>query len=194
VRGAVALRVLITDDDPVARAVLQRALDADGIEVVGVAEDGLEAIALAQESRPDVVLMDVVMDRLDGVAATRRLVALDPGIDCVLLTASPEAPASLAGLAAGAAAYLPKGVVATGRLPATLKALRGDEASVARRRARRLVLGLRDAWPGLLEDDEWHALELTVMGEARRPVTELVERLEASEDPRAQDLRALLGG
>lgn len=189
-----ALRVLITDDDPVARAVLARALDADGVEVVGVAHDGLEAVELVRERRPDVVLMDVVMDRLDGVAATRRIAALDPQVDCVLLTASPEAAASEAALAAGAAAYLPKAVVTTGRLPATLMALRADAASVARRRGRRLVLGLRSVWAGLLEFDEWRALELWAAGEARRPAAEPLERLEATGDPRVAQLRGALAG
>lgn len=189
---AVGLRVLIADDDPVAREVLRRALDADGVVVVGTASDGREAIPLVRELGAEVVLMDVVMADMDGVEATRRIAAAHPGVDCVLLTATPTAEASETALAAGAAAYLPKSLLGLGRLPATLQALRADEASVRRRRTRRLALGLRRAWPALLDDREWLRLELAAAGEHRHDVDDLLELLESTGDPRVEELGTVL--
>ena len=70
------LRVLIADDQAMVRAGFRMILEAEpDMEVVGEAEDGEEALAVARRMRPDVVVMDIRMPRLDGVAATRRLLA-----------------------------------------------------------------------------------------------------------------------
>jgi DNA-binding NarL/FixJ family response regulator len=84
----VSLRVMIVDDFALVREGLRMALDTvDGIEIVGEAGDGAAAIAEAERLRPDVVLMDVRMPELDGIAATRRIVALDgPPVRVLLLS------------------------------------------------------------------------------------------------------------
>jgi DNA-binding NarL/FixJ family response regulator len=76
----VSITVLIADDQPLMRCALRMSLAAEpDIEVVGEAADGIEAIELAERLRPDVVVMDIRMPRLDGVAATRHLTAPGPG-------------------------------------------------------------------------------------------------------------------
>src|SRR5262249_44903820 len=80
----------------------------DGIEVVGTAADGEEALAVVARHRPDVVLMDLRMPRLDGVEATRRLVAGEPGGGIVALTTYADDETVIAALQAGARGYLTK--------------------------------------------------------------------------------------
>ena len=81
------LRVLVADDQRVVREGLTLMLGLlDGIEAVGAAADGEEALALVASERPDVVLMDLRMPRLDGIEATRRLAETHPGIGVVALT------------------------------------------------------------------------------------------------------------
>jgi DNA-binding NarL/FixJ family response regulator len=85
------IRVLLVDDHPLVRAGLRTLLDAtDDIEVVDEASDGQAAVELAAAVAPDVVLMDLSMPVLDGVAATRRLSAAQPEVRVVVLTSSSE--------------------------------------------------------------------------------------------------------
>jgi DNA-binding NarL/FixJ family response regulator len=82
------LRVLVADDSERVRVALSELLEAaGGFEVVGVAADGAEAVALADDLRPDVVLMDVAMPVLGGIEATRRITTTDPAARVVILTA-----------------------------------------------------------------------------------------------------------
>jgi NarL family two-component system response regulator LiaR len=105
------IRVLIVDDHAVVREGLRTFLDLqDGIEVVGEAADGEEAVAEAERLQPDVVLVDLVMPRLDGVQAMRALRERVPGARAIVLTSFLDDERLLPALRAGAAGYLLKSV------------------------------------------------------------------------------------
>lgn len=104
-----ALRVLIADDHPVFRRGLHAVLaGADGIEVVGEAATGEEAIAAAAELRPDVIAMDLHMPGLNGVEATRRIVADSPHTAVLVITMLDDDDSVFAAMRAGARGYLLK--------------------------------------------------------------------------------------
>jgi NarL family two-component system response regulator LiaR len=103
------IRVLVVDDHAVVREGLRTFLELqDGIEVAGEAADGEEAIEAAERLRPDVVLMDLVMPALDGIAAMRALRERVPGARVIVLTSFADDDKLLPALRAGAAGYLLK--------------------------------------------------------------------------------------
>ena len=105
------IRVLLVDDHAVVRAGLRLFLaDQADLEVVGEAEDGASAVAQAQELRPDVVLMDLRMPGLDGIAATRQIRAALPQTAVVVLTTYTDTANVSQAIAAGAIGYVPKDV------------------------------------------------------------------------------------
>jgi two-component system, NarL family, response regulator LiaR len=105
------IRVLVVDDHAVVREGLRTFLSLqDGIEVVGEASDGREAVAAAQRLAPDVVLMDLVMPKVDGVQAMRELREHVPGARVIVLTSFLEDDRLLPAIRAGAAGYLLKNV------------------------------------------------------------------------------------
>jgi DNA-binding NarL/FixJ family response regulator len=135
-----SIRVLIVDDQPVVRAgVAQMIGTQPDLDVVGDAADGLLAVSKAIELRPDVVVMDVRMPRLDGIAATRRLVALTPKPPrVVLLTTFDLDEYVFDGLLAGASGFLVKHAPPEEILLAVRAAAAGD-ALVSPAPMRRLV-------------------------------------------------------
>jgi DNA-binding NarL/FixJ family response regulator len=107
--GGAAIRVLIADDQRVVRDGLRTLLGLiDGIDVVGVAEDGEAAVALAHQAEPDVVLMDLRMPGGDGVEATRRLREELPDVRVLVLTTYADDDVLFPALRAGASGYLTK--------------------------------------------------------------------------------------
>jgi DNA-binding NarL/FixJ family response regulator len=103
------VRVLLVDDDDLMRAGLKAVLSSDSaIEVVGEAGDGREAVAQARAGRPDVVLMDVRMPGLDGISATREVLAISPEIKVAILTTFEDDDYIFGALDAGASGFLLK--------------------------------------------------------------------------------------
>jgi NarL family two-component system response regulator YdfI len=103
------IRVMITDDHLIVREGLRLILEtADGIEIAGEASDGVECLALVPECKPDVILMDLQMPRMDGITAIGKLRSEHPEIAIVILTTYNEDDLMLRGLQAGARGYLLK--------------------------------------------------------------------------------------
>jgi DNA-binding NarL/FixJ family response regulator len=103
------VRVVVADDQRVVREGLVISLSVlPGVEVVGAAADGEQAVALVSRHRPQVVLMDLRMPRVDGVEATRRILAAHPATAVVVLTTYADDDSILAALRAGALGYLTK--------------------------------------------------------------------------------------
>ena len=108
-QGPPKIRLLVADDERVFRHSLTDLLAmADDVEIVGDAGDGLDAVELAVDRQADVVLMDIGMPRLDGIAATRRLVERSPDIKVVILTIYTDDDRVFRALQAGARGYLLK--------------------------------------------------------------------------------------
>ena len=138
------IRVLIADDHAVVREGLRTFLDLqDGIEVVGEAADGDEAIREAERLRPDVILIDLVMPRLDGVQAMRELRERVPRVRAVVLTSFLDDKHLLPAIRAGAAGYLLKSVQPQ-ELARAVRAAVAGEALIDPAVAARLVETLED--------------------------------------------------
>ena len=104
------IRVLVVDDHDLVRTGITRMLaDIDGLQVVGQAESGEEALKKTRELKPDVVLMDVKMPGIGGLEATRKLMRSHPDLKVVAVTACEEDPFPTRLLQAGAAGYMTKG-------------------------------------------------------------------------------------
>jgi len=99
---------MLADDHRMLREGLRRSMIDQGFNVVGEASDGQEAIRLAEELRPDVILMDVTMPEVDGVEATRQIRAILPEIKIVMLTMHADSEVLTSAIRAGASGYLVK--------------------------------------------------------------------------------------
>jgi DNA-binding NarL/FixJ family response regulator len=196
------MRVLIADDHALFRDGLRSLLEVRGIEVVGEARDGREAVEQAKRLQPDVVLMDLDMPEMDGLAATRLISAQRPYIKVVMLTASEEDAHLFEAIKSGAQGYLFKNLpsedlfrlldgVARGEpalTPALARKLLGEFARPAQTPPRPAPTpheGLQ-----ALTDREREVLELLVQGITSN--RELADRLVISENTVKYHLRNIL--
>ena len=141
------IRVLIADDHVVVRRGLRTFLDLqEDVEVVGEAEDGEEAIVEAERARPDVILLDLVMPRLDGVAAIRGIRERSPSTRVIVLTSFLDDDKLLPAVRAGAAAYLLKDVQPQ-ELVAAIRTVHGGQSELHPAAAARVMAELADGSP-----------------------------------------------
>lgn len=167
-----SIRVLIVDDDRLMRAGLRAVTSSDdAIEVIGEASDGKAAIELARSQRPDVVLMDVRMPNLDGIAATREIVATVPDARVVMLTTFEQDDYIFGALSAGASGFLLKRTSPEELIAAIRTVAAGDSLlspSVTRRVIDRMVgqpaLNIAPERLELLTPREREVLELVARG------------------------------
>jgi NarL family two-component system response regulator LiaR len=158
----------VVDDDPFARRAMVDALRPAGIHVVAEAQDGAEAIALAREHRPDVVLMDIRMPGMDGIAATRRIVRERPEQVVILVSTANDEELAVLGIRVGAAGFITKDVEVDTLPEAVAGAARGEPV-MPRTLTRRLIEqvrmgpiageGLRPVYSSLTKR-EWEVLDL----------------------------------
>jgi NarL family two-component system response regulator LiaR len=171
-----AIRVLLVDDHAVVREGLRNFLALqDGLEIVGEASDGDEAIEQAQRLEPDVILMDLVMPGLDGIGAMRQLRARSPTSRVIVLTSFLEDERVLPAIQAGAAGYLLKNVEPA-ELARAIRAAHAGEAIIDPTAAARLVHAIADdARPRVEEPErltrrERDVLELIARGRSNKRI------------------------
>ena len=141
------IRILLVDDQQLVRLGFRMVLEAEpGLAVVGEAADGAEAVRLAADLRPDVVLMDVRMPVLDGIEATRRIVDADPGARIIVLTTFDLDEYAFGGLRAGASGFLLKDA-RPDELIAAVRAVSAGDAAVSARVTRAMLELFADRLP-----------------------------------------------
>jgi DNA-binding NarL/FixJ family response regulator len=152
--AGVALRVVLADDQAVVREGLVTLLGLlPGVEVVGAGADGLQALALVGEHRPDVLLVDLRMPRCDGVETTRRVRAEFPATEVVVLTTYTDDDSLLAALRAGARGFLTKDADAEA-IARALHAAADGQSTVDAELQQRLVAAATRATPVRTKDLE----------------------------------------
>jgi DNA-binding NarL/FixJ family response regulator len=193
----VSVRVLIADDQELVRAGLSMIIDArDDLSVVGEAADGHEALALAERTRPDVILMDVRMPRLDGIEATRRLVLTGNPARVIMLTTFDLDEPVFAALRAGASGFLLKDTRPADLAEAVRVVARG-EALLAPTVTRRLLDRFADQLPGATPPRRLELLtgrEIEVLTLVARAMSnaEIAQRLTLSQATVKTHLSAIL--
>lgn len=171
------IKVLLVDDHEMVRIGLAAVLGTeDGIEVVGEASNGQEGIRLAQEYEPDVVLMDLVMEGMDGIETTRRLLQQMPHIKVIVLTSYLDDEKMYPVIEAGAFSYLLKTSRASEIAQAIRAAVKGQsvlEQQVAAKMMNRFRQPKQEAQPHHeLTEREMEVLKLIAAGKSNQEVAD----------------------
>jgi response regulator NasT len=194
VTGPGPRRVLIAEDEALIRLDLKEMLEEEGYVVVGEAGDGQQAVDLAAQEQPDVVILDVKMPVLDGIAAAERIVA-DQIAPVVMLTAFSQRELVERAAAAGAMAYVVKPFGKADLLPAIevsvsrhqqMRALAGEVADLTERLETRKVLDRAKSRlqteHGMSEPEAFRFIQKAAM-DSRRSMREVAETVLAQPDP-----------
>jgi DNA-binding NarL/FixJ family response regulator len=168
-----SIRVLLVDDQRLVRTGFRLVLEGQpDIVVVGEADDGATAVAAARRLQPDVIVMDIRMPRLDGVAATRAIVSDVPDARVLILTTFDADEHVVEALRAGASGFLLKEVEPEGFI-AAIRTIAAGDALLAPSVTRRLLERMRDRLPGPRAQ---HEAELAALTERELEVLRLVAR------------------
>ena len=187
-------RILIADDHSVVRQGLRMflALDPD-LEVVGEAADGAEALRLAHELQPDVVLMDILMPKVDGIAATQEIRRDLPDTEVVALTSVLEDASVVGAIRAGAIGYLLKNTQAD-ELRRAIKAAAAGQVQLSPEAATRLMREVRaPESPETLTERETDVLRLLAEGKANKEIAQTLNIGEKTVKTHVSNVLAKLG-
>ncbi len=168
------IHVMLVDDHNVVRSGLATFLRAyDDLELVGEARNGLEALNLCRIKQPDVILMDLMMPEMDGIAATTAILAAYPQIKIIAMTSFEEETLVQGVLAAGALSYLLKNVTSD-ELASAIRAAYSGRSTLAPEAARALIQATRPRKQPLVDltEREREVLGLVVQGHSNRQIAD----------------------
>jgi DNA-binding NarL/FixJ family response regulator len=193
----VATRILIVDDHPLTRDALAALLGQNGFRVVGQAADGYQAVESARQLQPDLVLLDLSMPELDGLAALPRLREAAPECEVVVLTASGTEENLLAAIRGGAAGYLLK-TESPERIVEFLNGVAEGEAALSGTVARRLLDQVREGTvhsgvpDAIAQAVSARELEVLLLLDEHLATDEIAKRLFISEHTVRSHVKSLL--
>ncbi len=168
------IQVMLVDDHNVVRSGLATFLRAyEDLELVGEARNGVEAVNLCHQKQPDVILMDLMMPEMDGIAATRAILADYPDIKIIAMTSFEEEELVHGVLAAGAISYLLKNVTAD-ELAKAIRDAASDRPTLSPEAAKALIQATRPAKQPLVDltEREREVLNLVVQGYSNQQIAD----------------------
>jgi len=173
-----ALKVLIVEDDPLVQLGLEQSLSQQPhITVIGLAEDGYIGVKMAQELKPDIIVMDIGLPRLDGISATQKIKATLPQVHIVMLSSHTDDTEIIAALSSGADAYCVKGA-STEILLAAFAAAKDGATYLDPQIARKVMDRLKPPTPtdnqAHLSQRELEVLKLIVEGKSNPEIAKIL--------------------
>jgi DNA-binding NarL/FixJ family response regulator len=184
------INVLMADDHPIVREGMRAMIaQEDDMTLVAVAHDGEEAVSLYQEHHPDVVIMDLRMPHMDGIAAIRRIVGADPDARVLALTSYDGDADIYRALDAGARGYLSKDMIGPQLLNAIRAAAAGERIIPPEIASRLAEFTPREA----LSPREVEVLRLTAKGLRNRDIARVIDRTDETVKAHLKNIMAKLG-